>query len=246
MAWYYIKKGMLDDETVGPLTDDQMRVLFLEKKIDGKTMVAHAQTTSGQWITLGSSALNRPLMAALHEQKRQNEQQALAERQRKQSEKEAERLQREEQKANREQERQSKFAELERAIAVEDSQKRVQEARVGADRWPNMFRCASVYEVAAIFAACLFAVLVCSAGIWPLFIGFGTLLAAVATGSPMGILFGAGIALLGLIEIVTGGLAAFLIYISMRSIGESLRCFAAIEANTRTMWNFQQPRPPQA
>lgn len=51
-GWFYIKHGLLGDETIGPVTSETLLQLAFEGKLDLQTMVSHPLHTKGQWALL--------------------------------------------------------------------------------------------------------------------------------------------------------------------------------------------------
>jgi len=226
MQWQYIRKGSINDETVGPVSAKDLQELFFAKKIDGKTMVLHPAQTENQWRPLKSAAIYETLTHNLQAVRLKAAQQKQAEQQQKEMEAKARQEQLDQERAVREDARRQ-----EQELARRES--RQLKTRIGADRWPNMFRCAKVYEIVAIFMAVLVGVNLLAIAAWPLMGG----LASIASGGAMGFALGAMFLLLAIMVVAAGGVLGYLLYTSMRCWAEMLRCFAAIEANTRTMWN---------
>lgn len=55
-GWYYIKSGMIEDETVGPISGDELLRLARGGDLSPKVMVLHEKTTKNQWVEAGRLA----------------------------------------------------------------------------------------------------------------------------------------------------------------------------------------------
>ena len=227
--WYYRKQGLLDESTEGPITDNDFLQLTFDGKLKLDTLVTHPRHTKAQWVKLGQIPAAKERLEA-----GEAERHAMKER-----EKEVKAKERTAAAARRDVEIARRAADAEAVRAANKQQRMAEEqhasqlkTRVGSDRWPNMFRCAKVYEVIAIFIAIIVGLNLLVAAAWPLLAG----LASLASGSTAGIGAGIFLIILGLVVGVGGAVVGYLMFISMMCWAELLRCFAAIEANTRTMW----------
>lgn len=52
-GWYYRKQGMISDETVGPLNDQDILSLALDGGVTPKTLVQHPKHTKAAWVEAG-------------------------------------------------------------------------------------------------------------------------------------------------------------------------------------------------
>lgn len=59
--WYYRREGAIQDETIGPITEDDIAVLIRGKKIKPSTFVFGQQATNGQWVHLSAIDFSGPL-----------------------------------------------------------------------------------------------------------------------------------------------------------------------------------------
>ena len=50
-GWYYRKSGIFDDETIGPITDEDFLLLAYDGELKLGTFVTHPTRTQGQWTT---------------------------------------------------------------------------------------------------------------------------------------------------------------------------------------------------
>ena len=74
--WYYRREGMIEDETVGPISEDDLVDLVRRKKLKSSTWVSSPQATKGQWVQLSAIDLSGALAkydARLEQRKRQEE-----------------------------------------------------------------------------------------------------------------------------------------------------------------------------
>ena len=51
-GWHYIKSGMLEDKTIGPISDQDLLELAYDGKLKADVRVSHDKHTKGQWVAL--------------------------------------------------------------------------------------------------------------------------------------------------------------------------------------------------
>jgi hypothetical protein len=59
--WFYRKEGVIDDSTIGPVSEDDIAALIRKRTIKPSTLLASPTVTQGQWFRLSDLDFNEPL-----------------------------------------------------------------------------------------------------------------------------------------------------------------------------------------
>lgn len=59
--WYYRREGAIQDETIGPISEDDAAALIRHRKLKPTTWVLSPEVTAGQWVQLSGVDFSGPL-----------------------------------------------------------------------------------------------------------------------------------------------------------------------------------------
>lgn len=240
-GWYYVKKGMLEDVTIGPVPElDQLFQEYLKGELKPETQILHSQHTQNAWVPFSRTKLCDLFQAKRQQIQAEAEQRKAAERKRLAEEHEARDAEREAIRKIKAQESERE-AELVRQKKQQDmAYEHHRKALEGSDRWPSLVRYARVLEVWAVLMFAVSALFLMAPGIAFAASGILALIAAIGLGAFWGILASLGSLIVGIALAAVGVGLAYIVLLGIQCMADFLKCIAAIEANTRRMWHSEQ------